>query len=482
MASEKKKHVVIIVLGDIGRSPRMNYHALSILQHGHRVSLIGYRGEDILPQLKAYESTLLESILFSPYSPPKMLRRYFLPLYYILRLFGLTFGLCHALAKVQQRCSSPDTILVQNPPTLPLLFISYIFCIYQGIIFQKRPKLVIDWHNLGFTMFGRPKSVITKMAKLFEKHMAPLANGHLCVSESMAQWLVTNFGIKQETISVLYDRPPEFFQPTSVEAMHHLMNKLQTTIVEKCPRLEPQTQKPNKTILTEIVTSNGKSDIVQRKDRPILIVSSTSWTPDEDFSILLNALVALQKNINNEGNNGGTTYPHILVIVTGKGPEKEMYENMILHLNLKHITILTMWLETCDYPKLLGCADLGISLHVSTSGLDLPMKVLDMFGCEVPVCAYNFGCLGELVKDGENGRVFSSEVELAQQLRHLLLSDGKRSQDDNKIMGDLEKFRNNIRGMTSWKENWIEYAHDMILCTDTRDAGQHSSFMQIKIQ
>lgn len=37
--------VQVLVLGDIGRSPRMQYHALSIAKHGGRVDLIGYQGE-----------------------------------------------------------------------------------------------------------------------------------------------------------------------------------------------------------------------------------------------------------------------------------------------------------------------------------------------------------------------------------------------------------------------------------------------------
>jgi len=36
--------VQVVVLGDIGRSPRMQYHALSIAKHGGRVDLVGYRG------------------------------------------------------------------------------------------------------------------------------------------------------------------------------------------------------------------------------------------------------------------------------------------------------------------------------------------------------------------------------------------------------------------------------------------------------
>lgn len=42
---DTKTSVQILVLGDIGRSPRMQYHALSIARNGGEVVLIGYTGE-----------------------------------------------------------------------------------------------------------------------------------------------------------------------------------------------------------------------------------------------------------------------------------------------------------------------------------------------------------------------------------------------------------------------------------------------------
>lgn len=44
-ASPESVRVQVLVLGDIGRSPRMQYHALSIAKHGGSVDLIGYNGK-----------------------------------------------------------------------------------------------------------------------------------------------------------------------------------------------------------------------------------------------------------------------------------------------------------------------------------------------------------------------------------------------------------------------------------------------------
>lgn len=80
------------------------------------------------------------------------------------------------------------------------------------------------------------------------------------------------------------------------------------------------------------------------------------------------------------------------MIVTGKGPLKSKYMKNVERLQegWEWVKCISMWLESEDYPILLGSADLGISLHSSSSQLDLPMKVVDMFGCGLPVCALEF--------------------------------------------------------------------------------------------
>ena len=151
-----------------------------------------------------------------------------------------------------------------------------------------------------------------------------------------------------------------------------------------------------------------------RPERPALLLSSTSWTADEDFSLLLTALDKYQTAI-----HSGKVLPRLLVIITGKGALRRPFEKAALEREV------TTWTDVCvrchflsakDYPTLLGCADLGVSLHTSSSGRDLPMKVVDMFGCGVPVLARGFGCIDELVKHEENGVVFDTGDELGQQM------------------------------------------------------------------
>jgi len=218
---------------------------------------------------------------------------------------------------------------------------------------------------------------------------------------------------------VLHDKAPSFFRRTGEAERHDLFGRLHAELAAGPGGGELFDAVPVETGASTLLTRlDGRGRAAARPDRPAVLLSSTSWTPDEDFSILLDALVA----VNAAAEAEPTRFPPFLVLVTGKGPLKAHYERRIAALRLPHVAVRTLWLEAADYPRIVGCADLGVSLHVSTSGLDLPMKVVDMFGAGAPVCAVGFPCLGELVRHGDTGLVFGSAAELAEQV--LGLFDG----------------------------------------------------------
>jgi len=80
------------------------------------------------------------------------------------------------------------------------------------------------------------------------------------------------------------------------------------------------------------------------------------------------------------------------------------------------VKIETKWLEIDDYPKMVASADLGVCMHMSSSNLDLPMKVVDMFSSKLPCFAYDYPTIGELViaspNENPNGALFKTDKDL----------------------------------------------------------------------
>ncbi len=296
---------------------------------------------------------------------------------------------------------APASILVQNPPSIPALAAAWLACRLRG------SRFVIDWHNFGYTVLAQSKGwsnahPLVLVAYMYEALFARLGDAHLCVTHAMAEWMRRQWGIHAHP---LHDMAPEFFQPPSAATVHELLTRMPP--LATVPSTPPQL---GGTLLTQ-QQEDGR--VTWRKDRPAMLISSTSWTPDEDFGILLKALQLYDAAASKRKG----ALPPLLCVVTGKGPQKDMYLQRIDQLQLSRVHVTTAWLEAGDYPTMVGAADLGVCLHTSTSGLDLPMKVVDMFGAGVPVAAVQFPCLHELVQNGENGLVFQSAATLAEQLQ-----------------------------------------------------------------
>lgn len=225
-----------------------------------------------------------------------------------------------------------------------------------------------------------------------------MASAHLCVTDAMRSVLKKDFQL-QAPILPLHDRPASHFQPiTDPKARNEFLATLPET-KDVRPLLESGSLR--------------------------VLVSSTSWTPDEDFSVLIDALLQYSEQAVAQ-----PRLPHILAIITGKGPQKEMYLKKIAALEtagkLKKVTIRTAWLTVSDYARLLASASLGVSLHTSSSGVDLPMKVVDMFGAGLPVVGWSrFEAWPELVTEGVNGMGFGSATELLDRLVELFDDDQK---------------------------------------------------------
>lgn len=336
---------------------------------------------------------LIEIIPLSP--APSVLRSSSKLLFPILAPLKVLWQVWSLYAALGYRSRPTAWTLVQNPPSIPTLAVASLVC------FLRRTSLVIDWHNFGYSILAMKlgdSHPLVRISERYEKLFAKAAAHHITVTDAMARVLKADYGV---IAHAMHDRPAPAFQPIATEERERFLRRLPET-AEFAEDLSPNSTTPWR-----------------------LIVSATSWTADEDFSLLLSALVTYSAECTSQ-----THLPKIIAIITGKGPQKEYYLSKINELNqqkkLSNVIIKTAWLTHADYALLLASADLGVSLHTSSSGVDLPMKVVDMFGAGLPVVGWGkFEAWPELVKQGVNGLGFQSAEELALHLATFFGSDGR---------------------------------------------------------
>ncbi|KAK7552370.1 putative beta-1,4-mannosyltransferase [Phyllosticta citricarpa] len=414
-AKNDTKRIQIVVLGDIGRSPRMQYHAMSLARLGYAVDIIGYKESDIHPALNSNDRVHVFPIPPWPRKWQTDDRRLFV-LMAPLKVIWQTWGL---FAAMSYETRPARFVLVQNPPSIPTLLVARVACILRNTAF------CIDWHNFGHSILAlklgqsHPLVLISHFYEYAVTKNAPI---NFTVTAAMARVLREKHG--RTGVIPLYDRPPAHFQPCASAAARRegfiSLARQQNWLIDFSSSTPPK-----------------------------IIVSSTSWTPDEDFSLLLNALSSYSTSAKT------ISLPPVIAIITGKGPQKELYLDKVANMEkdgqLTHVRILTAWLSIEDYARLLSYADLGVSLHTSSSGVDLPMKVVDMFGAGLPVAGWDrFEAWSELVQEGINGRGFGSAEALGELLVELLSDDGRQ----------LQRLRKGAEQETQrrWDEEWEEKA------------------------
>lgn len=385
----------VIVIGDLGRSPRMQYHAVSLAAAGSEVDLIGLEGAPTVPAVSANARIRCHRLPDRAFAGRATggIRRFVWGS--ALRAVGQAVRLFWTLMRIPK----PDVILVQNPPAVPSLSMAWLAARLRGA------RFVIDWHNLSHTIaavkVGERHRAVKSLARS-ERRWAKRADGHLAVSQAMGDWLAREYRV---TPVIVYDRPAASFAPPSPAVASALWNTLAT---------EHQL---------------GAA-------RPPIVVCPTSWTPDEDFDLLLEALERAERTLTrarsaeasganaNHAPGAQADPPALAVFLTGLGPLRATFEQRAARRNFKAIAVKTAWLDPADYPTFIGMADLGLCLHQSSSGLDLPMKLADLRGAGVPVATYEYSqVLGEVMETGREGVTFRDPGDLA----NLLVSVATRS-------------------------------------------------------
>ena len=403
----------------------MQYHAHALAVNGVDVDVIGYEGAP-LPQFLTTDPHITVHRLAEPRMRFGRRRSNI--------LFALLAGIDAVRASLRLglillTIPKPDLLLVQNPPSVPTLQVAWLVARLRGA------RFVIDWHNLGYTMLalrlGR-RHFAVRLARFVEMVGGRLADAHLCVSRGFSRFLAERFKLTdtpQRPVRVLYDRPASAFTP-----------------IERVER-----EQIRQALFVRLGIHSGTIGF---------IVCPTSWTADEDFDLVIEAVRELEDRIRGwEAGLASRRFPDLVILVTGEGQRRTEFERHFAGLPARRVQLRTRWLEPEDYPRLVGSADLGLCLHRSSSGVDIPMKVVDLFGAGVPVFALDYGaCLAERVRHGINGRLFSNSRQLAD-----LLFDAFETFPGE--TSELDRLRTGARrsARPTWEEGWSSEARAVLM-------------------
>ncbi len=139
-----KPLVQVVVLGDVGHSPRMQYHALSLAESDRvRVEIIGYKGSKPIDKLLQHPDVRIRYL--ARFRLPEKLHVPFVIYGFMKSVFDTTLLLFTILFASG---SVPDVIMIQTPPAVPTMFVCVLARFITGA------KLIFDFHNITYMHLG----------------------------------------------------------------------------------------------------------------------------------------------------------------------------------------------------------------------------------------------------------------------------------------------------------------------------------------
>lgn len=283
----------------------------------------------------------------------------------LLRAGQRTLAMATALHRtLKEATRDAGLILAQVPPALPGPWLAA----------RRGVPLAIDWHNLGAPMAALklgPRHPALGLIDAAEARLARRAVLHFAVTKALAERLGRRCG---QVVHTLPDRPLD-------------------TCVPALPAAQVQ-------------DNDGRAWRT--------VVSPTSWSRDEEMDMLLEAAARVRL----PPGRG------LRVVATGQGPQRAAFEARAGGLRRPGLSIETAWLPPAGYAALLAGADAGVSLHRSASGLDFPMKLVDMEAAGLPALALDYGpALRQGLSGLPGARTFTDAAGLAARLQEVLAAD-----------------------------------------------------------
>lgn len=385
----------------------MQYHAYALAVNGARVDLVGFAGAGLPAAIRNHASIAIHGVPDVPPAEPGA--------FFTARAGLRAVRQAGRLAGTLSRLAPADLLLVQTPPSVPGALLGWLLARRHGA------RFVLDWHNLGWTLFAlKSGRAGAALLRAIEGWIGRRGDAHLCVSRALRQHLAST-GVDAR---VVYDRAPEWFALPAADRQRAVRARLFAQ--------------------HDIMDAAGAA----------LLVSPTSFTADEDLDLLFDAadLIEGQRAALPRG------FPRLLVLASGSGAGREAFERRAAARPRDAVVVVrATWVEADDYPALLVSADAGVCTHRSSSGLDLPMKVADMFGAGLPVIALGYPALAERVREGETGVLFADAASLARTWKTLFAPG-----DARRRLAALRQ-ASVAAGQERWLDGWNKEAAPTLL-------------------